>query len=563
VGYALAVSSAGDESATLQSRLEVAHAHGPDGDPPADAAPPPVADPVALLHHLDVSGRFHRDSRMGRVFHAGKVSLRENVSTDSLHVVVEGDRVKAHVDGVSPLATRSQGLSGYSLRRAVVHNLAGMAQDLVWLVRGRLGDHLCELDCEWVASDAHRTPHEGELLDPKASAWSVQMEARVAGRLDEARLRAALGLALGRDAFERDPLEVVDCDDDDALDAARGRLQSMAVPVSANPPLHAHLARHRDGDVLMLNVNHAAADAFGALHVLHAIARAYAGDADGGAPLDFLALRDLPVRPASTSASRALRACKKADERLRNMLAPPACLAADQPGDHPGYGFHLVSLSEEQTRLAVDATRPGTSRNVLMAALHLAIDDWNLQHGGASGRRIGVLVPANLRPREWRQERVGNFSVTARISTSHRDRADPSSALKAITIQTTRNKRNRTGVALIAALQRTGMLELWVKQSVVVLKPAVHNRDVDTAMLCNVGFVDETLSFGPDAGDAVGLSLSIPARSPLNLCIGAVTMAGRLHLTFRYPHSLFGPDAARRFADGYLDQIRLVAAASR
>jgi NRPS condensation-like uncharacterized protein len=473
--------------------------------------------------------------------------------------VVEGNRVKAHVDGVSPLATRSQGSSGYSPRRAVAHNLAGMAQDLVWLVRGRLGDHLCELDCEWVATDAQRTPHEDDLLDPKASAWSVQIEARVAGRLDEARLRAALGLALGLHAFERDPLEVVDCADDDALDAARARLQSMAVAVSANPPLHAYLARHGDGDVLMLNVNHAAADAFGALRVLHAIAGAYAGDAGDDAPLEFLVLRDLPVRPASTSQPAALRAAKKADERLRNTLAPPACLASDQPRDHPGYGFHLVSLSAEQTRRAVDPTRPGTSRNVLMAALHLAIDDWNRGHGGAPGRRIGVLVPANLRPEEWRQERVGNFSVTARISTSQRERADPSAALKAITVQTTRNKRNRTGIALIAALQRTGMLELWVKQSVIVLKPAVHNRLVDTAMLCNLGFVDEAPSFGPDAGDAVGLWLSIPARSPLNLCIGAVTVAGRLHLTFRYPHSLFSPDVARRFSECYVDQIRRVA----
>jgi hypothetical protein len=561
VGYALAVSSAGDESATLQSRLEVAHEDGSDAAAPDPAAAPPVADPVALLHHLDVSGRFHRDSRLGRVFHAGKVSLRENEPTDSLHVVVEGNRVKAHVDGVSPLATRSEGLGGYSLRRAVAHNLAGMAQDLVWLVRGRLGDHLCELDCEWVSTDADQTHHDHDLLDPKASAWSVQMEARVAGRLDEARLRAALGLALGLHAFERDPLEVVACDDDDALDAARARLQSMAVAVTASPPLHACLARHADGDVLMLNVNHAAADAFGALHVLHAIARAYAGDAGDDAPLDFLALRDLPVRPASTSPSPALRAGKKADERLRNMLAPPARLAADEPSDHPGYGFHLVSLSAQDTRLAVDPTRPGTSRNVLMAALHLAIDDWNLQHGGAPGRRIAVLVPANLRPQEWRREHIGNFSVTARISTSHRDRADPASALKEITVQTTRNKRNRTGIALIAALQRTGMLELWVKQSVVVLEPAVHNRLVDTAMLCNLGFADQTPSFGPDAGDAVGVWLSIPARSPLNLCIGAVTVAGRLHLTFRYPHSLFSPDAARRFAECYLNQIRLVAAA--
>jgi hypothetical protein len=38
-----------------------------------------------------------------------------------------------------------------------------------------------------------------------------------------------------------------------------------------------------------------------------------------------------------------------------------------------------------------------------------------------------------------------------------------------------------------------------------------------------------------------------------------VTVAGRLHLTFRYPHRLFGPDAACRFAECYLRHLRLVA----
>jgi hypothetical protein len=67
--------------------------------------------------------------------------------------------------------------------------------------------------------------------------------------------------------------------------------------------------------------------------------------------------------------------------------------------------------------------------------------------------------------------------------------------------------------------------------------------------------------FGPDAGDTVELWFSPPARAPLALCIGAVTVAGSLHLTFRYPHRLFGPDAARRFAECYVSNVRRVAGA--
>lgn len=79
----------GDESATLQTRLEVADDGGSVGAAAPDAAAPTITDPVVFLRHLDVSGHFHRDSPLGRLFHPGRVSFRENVPTDSLQVVVE------------------------------------------------------------------------------------------------------------------------------------------------------------------------------------------------------------------------------------------------------------------------------------------------------------------------------------------------------------------------------------------------------------------------------------------------------------------------------------------
>ncbi|MEA2185484.1 MAG: hypothetical protein QOK16_495 [Solirubrobacteraceae bacterium] len=550
-------SSAGDESPTLQSRMEVADPAGRDNRAaPHAVAEPTISDAAALFRQLDVSGRFHRDGRLGRLYHRGMVSLRENVSTNSLHISVDDNQVAAHVDRVSPLALESKRASAYSLRQALAHNVAGMAQDLMWLMRGRQGDHRCELNCEWVSGEAQSTPAEADLLDPTASRWSVQLEARVAGPLDEARLRAALGVILGGCTLERDPLDVVDCLDDEALDAARTRLQSMVVPVGGCAPLHVYLARHPAGDVLMLNLNHAASDGFAALRVLQSIARAYAGDPVGA--LDFLAVRDLPVRPASVHTSVLERSYKRVVERLRNMLDRPARVAADQPVDHPGYGFHLVGLSAQETRHVVDVERPRNSTNVLMAALHLAIGQWNLQHG-TPARRIGVLVHADLRPAGWREDTIGNFSVTARMSSTRGERAGPAVALDVMTAQIARNKRTRTGVALIAALERSGLLALWAKQSIVVLQPLTGNHMVDTTVLCNLGSPDETPCFGPDVGEVVELWCSTPARAPLSLCLGAVTVAGRLHLTFRYPHRLFGPDAARRFAECYLRHLRLVA----
>ena len=85
------------------------------------------------------------------------------------------------------------------------------------------------------------------------------------------------------------------------------------------------------------------------------------------------------------------------------------------------------------------------------------------------------------------------------------------------------------------------------------------NRLVDTAMLAHLGWLEKAPSFGPDGGETLEIWFSVPARAPLALCIGAVTVAGRLHLTFRYPRRLFSPDAVRRFAECYLTNIRHMA----
>ncbi len=545
---------AGVEPETLQSRLQDA-GHGGVDDAQRFSARPPISEPVAFFRCLEASGRFHRDTGLGRLFHPGRVSFRENQPSDSLHVVIRDDRVAAHVDRVSPLGLRPERPSRYSLRRAAAHNLAGMAQDLFRLLRGRQGDHRSELDCEWVWGRPDHLVDPSRLLDPATSAWSLHLEARLSGSLDEGRLRNALTAGLGGRPPEHAVLEVTDCIDGASLDAARSRLQTTPVAVTDWPPLRVLLARRPDGDVLMLNVNHAAADGFGAVGVLHSIARAYAGETASAPEPDLVAMADVPVRPASSPTWAG--PYRTVVERLRDLLARPAQLAADHPSDEPGYGFHLLRLSADDTQGVMAAASPGTTRDVLLSALHLAIGHWNLGHG-APGLRVGVLVPVNLRPPKWPEQIIGNFSVTARVSTSRRHRRDGASALRAVTAQTTRNRRTRTGIALMAALERSGLLPLWAKQSVVVLQPIVGNRLADTAMLAHLGR-QETPSFGPDAGETTGVWFSVPARAPRALCLGTVTISGRMHLTLRYPSRLFDSDAARRFADCFLHQLRLVA----
>lgn len=96
-------------------------------------------DPEALVRELEASGRFRRDTRLGALFHRGKISLRETAPTHSLHITVgDGNRISAHVDRYSPLAVKQpEHGARYALHRVAAHNLAGMAGDLVRLIPRR------------------------------------------------------------------------------------------------------------------------------------------------------------------------------------------------------------------------------------------------------------------------------------------------------------------------------------------------------------------------------------------------------------------------------------------
>ena len=63
-----------------------------------------------------------------------------------------------------------------------------------------------------------------------------------------------------------------------------------------------------------------------------------------------------------------------------------------------------------------------------------------------------------------------------------------------------------------------------------------------------------------DAGDVAEVWFSPPARMPVGLALGAVTIGRWLHLSFRYRHPLFGPGAAARFAARYVEALDRLAA---
>src|SRR6266702_3487300 len=138
------------------------------------------------------------------------------------------------------------------------------------------------------------------FIDRPHEPWTVQAEARAAGRLDDERLRLAVRSALARHPMARarqapwrfwqtgftweitedaqvDALSIVDCPDDAAVARVRSDLYGHTVPLATSPPLRVRLAHHAAGDVVLLGVNHAASDGLGTLRLLASIVRGYAG----------------------------------------------------------------------------------------------------------------------------------------------------------------------------------------------------------------------------------------------------------------------------------------------
>ncbi|MGI8632685.1 MAG: hypothetical protein ACR2NA_09100 [Solirubrobacterales bacterium] len=587
-------------------------AEGPHG-----SALPDAEDQAAFLRTLEASGRFYRDTVVGRLFHPLSESYRETVPKKCVHIVVHRGRARAHIDGFSPVRFTEDGEARYSFWRIASHNLSGMVEDALKLLPSKGQDDeqepandSVEIDAELLAGfsradrgDVHAaeqvierlrsrlTPETDDtaqlipfnlvdevvhLLDTPAEPWSIQLEVHVTGRVDEARLRQALGEALRRHplahareasagpskvhnyweirpVLDVDPLRVGDYTDEAALATARAELYSTAVPISAAPALRVLLARKPDGDALLVNLNHTATDGIGGVRLLLSIARAYTGTADAVPELNLEASRDLMSAHAAPSAWMRARRYLALAERLRELLAPPARLFPHQGRAMPGYGFHPVRLSVEETQALAALDHEGSVNGPLVAALHLAIATWNAQHR-APCRRITVLVPSNLRPDGLRDEMVGNFSLPARISTHPGQRTSPAAALDAVTTQTSRKEEPGRGTSLLELLSWSWLVPLRIQQALIRV---FDQRFADTAMLSNLGRVEDPPAFGA-AGETSAMWFSAPARMPLGLSIGAITVDDRLHLAFRYRHPQLGPEAARAFADCYLAQLRRV-----
>jgi NRPS condensation-like uncharacterized protein len=216
--------------------------------------------------------------------------------------------------------------------------------------------------------------------------------------------------------------------------------------------------------------------------------------------------------------------------------------------DRPGYGFVLIS--DTVTRPA-PAPGPGAPRptvnDLLVAALCLTIDRWNAAHGRASGQ-ISVTIPVNGRTADQRWQGDGNRSWLIRVVTSPARRASADALLTWVAGQTqAARERGRTGgTDALSRLLATAWAPVPVKRRTARLVRGLAAPVLtDTSLVSNLGVLPEPPTF--DGSGTEPLWLAPPCPMPRGLSVGAVTVAGRLHLSVRYRLALMDEAAAEDF----------------
>jgi NRPS condensation-like uncharacterized protein len=193
-----------------------------------------------------------------------------------------------------------------------------------------------------------------------------------------------------------------------------------------------------------------------------------------------------------------------------------------------------------------------TVNDVLIAALIRAIERWNDSARRRPGR-IRISMPLDARA-PGRDDELGNLS---RLYTVTADRAGP--ALTAMVAAQTSRAKHQPGPPVgpaLAAVARAAVPTGVKRRTVRLALRCLGWLECDTSLLSNLGNVTEVPRFGRLLPERMWFSTT--AHMPRGLSVGAITVAGCLHLCFRYRRALLDESAAREFAAGYaaaLDEL--------
>jgi NRPS condensation-like uncharacterized protein len=407
-------------------------------------------------------------------------------------------------------------------------------------------------------------------LDREDEPWSVHIEAQVEGQLNPERLVEAVRQAAERHPIARarlgessatdfsyewviedeladPPVSIADAPDDDALDRAREALMGHSPALDRVGPFEVVLCRRPQGagDVLMLNLHHAAGDGMGALRLLASILRAHTRVEDPDPPVDPLEVRDVTDLIGAEGLGDRVKRVRALVEHVARFATPPVRIEArGGDDDSPGYGFQTLRLDQDEVaRVMERRVNDATANDVLIAALGVTTRRWNEQHGGSTGR-CALMMPVNLRPKEWRFDVIANFASYVTVHLGEDEQDDLETAVAATAERTRQIKDDGIPGLIVDLLAFPTALPTGVKQRLQELIPLTGNLVVDTAVLSNLGKLD-------GLPEVTRIGFSPPGRMPLGASFGVATLDGQMWVTLRYRHALFDAGAAADFLELY------------
>jgi NRPS condensation-like uncharacterized protein len=407
------------------------------------------------------------------------------------------------------------------------------------------------------------------LLDEPVRPLTIQLEARVSGRLDEDRVRAAIHqathnhpLARARllpwtadartyewaieDELQIDPLTVMDADVAGPLDDVRSALYSRTISLFESPPFRALLVHAAGGDYLMLAINHVMCDGIGALRLLQSIGRAYAGVPDPPFAHDPAEAFRLALPSDGPGLGDRIESGRLGLQQLAQMRSRAAKVAAKDPSPDAGYTVHTRSISTRPLVASEIRKQAGATMNdVLLAAVHRCLGEWNGRQGKKTGR-IALSMPVNARPESWRTEVVCNLIASESVSTTRGQRATPETCLSAVTEWTEAVKRRGPGEAL--AMQARGLGG-----------PVGRRRAFGKVMKVTAGILGGTSAVSnlglvpPDWVDSAEFDVTelwvSPPAVQTAIALGAISIADTIHLSFRASPASLSRAAVDEIAD--------------
>lgn len=414
----------------------------------------------------------------------------------------------------------------------------------------------------------------------------VQLETHAREHLDPAVLAAALASVLAADPAARRrlatatrwrrrlrweaaaPRDRADSGPGPAADArsftvaswgSPGQLAALRERLSAWPlaltdtAVRVTLAVGPEHDVVIVQTHHAAFDGISSVALLSALCAAYR-DRAGVTPGIGSGAGPQTAAPALPTATGRPGGAAAAPGRNRPALARfPGVVtriaAHTGPPGRPGYGCVLRSVAVPRPARQGSGPFP-TVNDLLVAAVIHTVDRWNAAHGCRSGT-IRITVPVNDRDPRRRWAGPGNQTRLVRVTTRPGHRADAGSLLAHVAAQTRAAKQQpRPGLDGVSRLLAAGWAPIVIKRQAARLARRVAGPVcTDTALVSNLGVLPDPPSFSGTGREP--LWFAGPAPMPRGLGIGAVTVAGQLHLCVHYQHALLDPTAAAAFTADY------------